>query len=514
MPIQRTQLGKPMRISKLSSTERIKSFNKNSSENTHIPRNKAIKYLQCTASEFRRLCIISGVFPRTPGNQFAGNVAYYLKADIKQLSRSNLLETLRSEKAYKKRAISLKQQKLYEQLKFHRLTKPSADYSSLILSRYPTFQLALADLDDCLSLISLCTGSSTSFFTPQLTETCTKLRTEFDNYISCTNSLLKTFISVKGFYFQAAVHNQVITWLEPHRTSANPPDSVETSVLCNFIEFYAELLKFVNFRLYSEIGIKYPPESDKQTYRAQNKDFLQQIVFKNLRFHLSRETPSKILELIIISAGGELVDNVQDATHCIIDRPVQNIENEPNYAGKDIIQPQFVFDSFNLGCLLPSSEFAPGNELPPHLSPFEFDFTSIEGLTGEDYIPDRLKELVNYYNQFVEKTRPEILLPETKQEAKPEKTGIIGQSVKLEKADEETSDSIEERETDTNFAFFDRKQDLELDDNERMIRAGLSKNKRELYDKIMIKEKQEKLEREKLIRRKLELKEGKAKKGK
>ena len=66
----------------------------NSSSNLYIAKNKAIKYLDLTAAEFRRVCINNNIFPRVPGNKFDGETAYYLKADVKALKRSTYVEHL------------------------------------------------------------------------------------------------------------------------------------------------------------------------------------------------------------------------------------------------------------------------------------------------------------------------------------------------------------------------------------------------------------------------------------
>ena len=46
-----------------------------------------------------------------------------------------------------------------------------------------------------------------------------KLGTAAQAWVVRTNALRRTFVSVKGFYFQAEVVGQPVTWLVPHALS-------------------------------------------------------------------------------------------------------------------------------------------------------------------------------------------------------------------------------------------------------------------------------------------------------
>ena len=46
-----------------------------------------------------------------------------------------------------------------------------------------------------------------------------RLALEWQAYVVRTHSLRRVFVSVKGFYYQADVAGQAVTWLVPHQLS-------------------------------------------------------------------------------------------------------------------------------------------------------------------------------------------------------------------------------------------------------------------------------------------------------
>ena len=153
-----------------------------------------------------------------------------------------------------------------------RLEKKGASKLSLdhiIKERYPTFVDALRDLDDALSLLFLFANlPSTSNVSPKTIALCQRLCFEFEHYLITTNSLRKSFLSIKGIYYQATVQGQDILWLVPYKFVPRVTGDVDFRIMATFVEFYATLLGFVNFRLYTSIGLVYPPrfnsKSDEQ----------------------------------------------------------------------------------------------------------------------------------------------------------------------------------------------------------------------------------------------------------
>ncbi|XP_057507101.1 pescadillo homolog [Actinidia eriantha] len=232
----------------------------------YVTRPQAVKHLQVTLPVFRRLCILKGVFPREPKKKVKGNHhTYYHSKDILFLKHEPLLEKFRDMRAYEKKvkkALSKKNKDLAERL----LTrKPTYTLDMLIRERYPSFIDALRDLDDCLTMVHLFAALPAierEKIEVKRIHNCRRLSHEWQAYISRCHKLRKTFISVKGIYYQAEVEGQKITWLTPHALQQVVPDAVDYKIMLTFLEFYETLLAFVNFKLYHSINVKYPPILD------------------------------------------------------------------------------------------------------------------------------------------------------------------------------------------------------------------------------------------------------------
>lgn len=51
---------------------------------------------------------------------------------------------------------------------------------------------------------------------------------------------------------------QQVTWVSPYKFNQRLPFDVDYKVMGTFTEFYIALLKFVNYKLYSDCGMAYP----------------------------------------------------------------------------------------------------------------------------------------------------------------------------------------------------------------------------------------------------------------
>ena len=67
-----------------------------------------------------------------------------------------------------------------------------------------------------------------------------------------------TFIPA-GYYYQAEILGQEVTWVVPHTFAYEHPQNVDLRLMSIFVEFYTTMLGFVNFRLYHNLNLIYPP---------------------------------------------------------------------------------------------------------------------------------------------------------------------------------------------------------------------------------------------------------------
>ena len=84
----------------------------------YLTRSKAIRKLQLSLKDFRRICILKGVYPREPKKKFEGNnKTYYHVKDLKILMHDKLLQKFREIKAHvkkHKKLLGKKEKKLAE----------------------------------------------------------------------------------------------------------------------------------------------------------------------------------------------------------------------------------------------------------------------------------------------------------------------------------------------------------------------------------------------------------------
>lgn len=148
---------------------------------------------------------------------------------------------------------------LNRRLKAH----PQIKLDHIVKERYPTFIDAIKDLDDCLTLLFLfSTFPSLKYVPRELSALCRRLTIEFLHAVIASKSLRYCFISIKGYYFQAEIKGQKVTWMVPHYYPFQPQSrsEVDFRMMSIFVEFYTIMLGFVNFRLYNQLNLVYPPQ--------------------------------------------------------------------------------------------------------------------------------------------------------------------------------------------------------------------------------------------------------------
>uniref|UniRef100_A0AC35U3X4 Pescadillo homolog n=1 Tax=Rhabditophanes sp. KR3021 TaxID=114890 RepID=A0AC35U3X4_9BILA len=407
---------------------------------SYITRTKALEKLQLTLDEFNRLVILKGIYPREPRNKITANkgistsTIFYNNKDIKFLANEPLVNTLRDYNAFIKKVAKAKGRNEREKVTRLQEKEPEFNVQHLVKERFPTFDMAVRDLDDCLSVVfAFATLARDTKIGKNLIEECKKLSSEFMHYVIEAKALRKTFISIKGIYYQAEIMGEKVTWIVGHERPIGEVTGVDFSIMNNFADFYVTALRFVNFKLFKNIGLFYPPQFIDAKIKKNDLDDEEKVyslakplakveqeeelvlddfgdetasavaeqvaerlklktLFQNNVFFLNREVSKESLAFLIRSAGGEVswetcIANPMSAedkriTHHVIDRPLGETKITRAY-----IQPQWVFDSFNAKTCLPIDKYMPGAVLPSHLSPF------VEDKIG-DYIPmERIEQL-------------------------------------------------------------------------------------------------------------------------
>ncbi|PFH56438.1 hypothetical protein XA68_16520 [Ophiocordyceps unilateralis] len=256
---------------------RIKKKGQAGAAKNYVTRNQAVRKLQLSLPDFRKLCIWKGIYPREPRSRkkvsksSTASTTFYYAKDIQYLLHEPLLRRFRDHKALEKKIskalgrgdVSDAKRLEANAIRPERTGKPRYTLDHVIRERYPTFTDALRDLDDCLSMLFLFANlPSTTSVPAKMVARCERLCHEFQHYLMVSASLTKSFLSIKGIYYQANIQGEDILWLVPYKFNQRIVGDIDFRIMGTFVEFYMTLLGFVNFRLYTSIGLKYPPKFD------------------------------------------------------------------------------------------------------------------------------------------------------------------------------------------------------------------------------------------------------------
>ncbi|KAK4635798.1 Pescadillo [Fulvia fulva] len=252
---------------------KIKKKGTSGAAKNYITRSQAVRKLQISLPDFRRLCIFKGIYPREPRSKkkvsksSTPSTTYYYTKDIQYLLHEPLLAKFRDQKALaKKISKALGRNQVSDASRLERNLTPRMKLDHIIKERYPTFVDALRDLDDALSMLFLFANlPSTESVPPKTIAKCQRLTMEFEHYLIRTHSLRKSFLSIKGIYYQATIQGQDILWLVPYKFVQRTAGEVDFRIMATFVEFYTTLLGFINYRLYTGIGLVYPPKFDMKS---------------------------------------------------------------------------------------------------------------------------------------------------------------------------------------------------------------------------------------------------------
>eukprot|EP01041_Mallomonas_annulata_P004184 gene4184-8320_t len=235
-----------------------------------ITRSTVLAKLQISLKDFRRLCILKGIYPRVPAKPPKGaDKVYYDIKDISYLAHEPLLAKFREFKSFMKKIRKAAGRRQYGEARRRNEVKPVFKIDHLVKERYPRFVDALRDMDDALCMVHLFASlPSQGRVTPKRTAACKELVRQWQYYVARSRNLRKVFVSVKGIYFQSQVMGEDITWLAPHQFTQAFPREVDFRVMVTFLEFYEIFLKFALFKLFNTVGLKYPPMEDQELSAA------------------------------------------------------------------------------------------------------------------------------------------------------------------------------------------------------------------------------------------------------
>jgi pescadillo protein len=121
---------------------RIKKKGQEGAAKTYITRNQALKLLQIPLADFRRLCILKGVYPREPRSKkkankgSTANATFYYAKDIRFLLHEPVLRTFREQKAFAKKLTRAIGKQDYTKAKDLQDYSPQYSLDHLVKERY------------------------------------------------------------------------------------------------------------------------------------------------------------------------------------------------------------------------------------------------------------------------------------------------------------------------------------------------------------------------------------------
>uniref|UniRef100_A0A2K6LCE2 Pescadillo homolog n=1 Tax=Rhinopithecus bieti TaxID=61621 RepID=A0A2K6LCE2_RHIBE len=360
-----------------------KKYERGSATN-YITQNKACKKLQLSLADFRRLCILKGIYPHEPKHKKKVNKGstlartFYLIKDIRFLLHEAIINKFREYKVLVREV-----QKAYG--KNHlKDNKPNYKLDHIIKEWYPTFIDALWDLNNAFSLCFLfSTFPQTGKGSVQTTHhgvhalhhrcSCPATRSwdsttyafSHDHPADMDYRVMATLLGFVNFCLCQEAKAIEGTHALDSNSSMEKLAALSASLVCMVVPATEEKPKVDEF------------PTDGETRKELEAQEKHKKLSESLKFFLNLEVPREALAFVIRSFLGEVswdkslcIGATYDVTnshitHQIFDRPGQ----QTSIIGRCYLQ-----------LLLPVAEYFPGVQPAPHLSPF---VTEKEG----DYIP-------------------------------------------------------------------------------------------------------------------------------
>lgn len=248
---------------------RIKKKNTRGNARNFITRSQAVRKLQISLADFRRLCIFKGIYPREPRNKKKANkgstapTTFYYFKDIQYLMHEPVLAKFREHKTFAKKLTKALGRGEVSAAKRLEENRPNYKLDNIIKERYPSFADALGDIDDALNMLFLFSNlPATDQVSSKVTQNAQAICNQWLAYVSRERLVRKVFVSIKGVYYQATVKGEEVRWLVPYKFPENIPSDVDFRIMLTFLEFYSTLLHFVLYKLYTDSGLVYPPRLD------------------------------------------------------------------------------------------------------------------------------------------------------------------------------------------------------------------------------------------------------------
>lgn len=248
---------------------RIKKKNTRGNARNFMTRTQAVKKLQVSLADFRRLCIFKGIYPREPRNKKKANkgstapTTFYYYKDIQYLMHEPVLAKFREHKTFAKKLTKALGRGQVSTAKKLEENRSAYKLDHIIKERYPSFPDALRDIDDALNMIFLFANlPATDRVSARIIQDAQIISNQWLAYVAKERLVRKVFVSIKGVYYQADVRGEEVRWIVPFKFPENIPSDIDFRIMLTFLEFYCTLLHFVLYKLYTESGLVYPPKID------------------------------------------------------------------------------------------------------------------------------------------------------------------------------------------------------------------------------------------------------------